>query len=82
MGGITTNVPIISDEQQENVEGGNPKTQILSQNYFENMAHMYNVSEELSIVNDKTFFCSVSKIKEPFHFCMDRDCNMPIVELR
>ena len=36
-GRIDCNVPIISDEQQENV-GGNPKTQLLSHNHFENMA--------------------------------------------
>ena len=43
---------------------------------------MHNVNEELSSVNDTMFFCSMSKIRLHFHFCMDRERNMPIEKLR
>jgi hypothetical protein len=41
-----------------------------------------NLKEELSLVNETKFICSMSSIRELFSFCMDVDCQMPLVEVK
>lgn len=77
---ILCNVPIMSEEQQRCAEGINPTERLLSENYCDNLSN--NLGEELTLVNDKKFVCSTSKIKELFSFCMDISCNMPLVEVK
>ena len=41
-----------------------------------------NLKEGLSLLNETKFICSMSSIQELFSFCMDVDCQMPLVEVK
>ena len=75
LGSIECNVPVL---QPELVEGNSPSIRLLPSGY-ENEKAM-NLKEELSLVNETKFICSMSSIRELFSFCMDVDCQMPLVE--
>lgn len=76
---IQCNIPM-SEEQQRCAEGINPTVQLLPNNYCDSLSN--NLGEELALVNEKKFVCCTSKIKELFSFCLDRSCNMPLLEVK
>ena len=69
------NIPTMSQEKQNNIEGVIPPDRLISEKYYENMSK--DLDEDLNLVNENKFIWSVSKIKELFLFCMDRGCKMP-----
>jgi hypothetical protein len=77
LGSIECNVPVL---QPELVEGNSPSIRLLPSGYENEKA--VNLKEELSLVNETKFICSMSSIRELFSFCMDVDCQMPLVEVK
>ena len=77
LGSIECNVPVL---QPELVEGSGPSIRLLPSGYENENA--VNLKEELSLVNETKFICSMSSIRELFSFCMDVDCQMPLVEVK
>jgi hypothetical protein len=80
LGSIECNIPSMSYEQPDLVEGNNPLTRLLPAGY-ENCT-VADIEEELSLVNEKKFICSMSSIQELFAFCMDIDCKMPLTNVK
>ena len=79
VGSIECNVPVMSPEQQSSIEGQNPSVKLLPPGY----EHFNNdLDEQLELVNDKKFVCSISMLRKLFSVCMDLDCNMPLVEVK
>ena len=70
----------MSYEQPDLVEGNDPLTRLLpAGNENRKVA---DIEEELSLVNEKKFICSMSSIQELFAFCMDIDCKMPLTDVK
>ena len=74
---IECNIPVL---QPELVEGDTPSMRLLSSGYENRNAT--NLKEELLLVNETKFICSMSCIKDLLCFCMDVDCRMPLVEVK
>lgn len=71
---IECNIPASS------IEGASPPTRLLAHGYEDTLSNGFE--KELHFVNDLKFVCSLSKIKKLFSYCMDSDCNMPMVEAK
>ncbi|CAB3990361.1 Hypothetical predicted protein [Paramuricea clavata] len=80
LGSIECNIPSMSYEQPDLVEGNDPLTRLLLAGY-EN-CKVADVDEELSLVNEKKFICSMSSMRELFAFCVDIDCKMPLTDVK
>jgi hypothetical protein len=77
LGSIECNVPVL---QPELVEGNSPSIRLLPSGYENEKA--VNLKEGHSLLNETKFICSMSSIQELFSFCMDVDCQMPLVEVK
>ena len=79
------NVPVMSvDHVQDSMEGSeraSPNIQLLHDNYLEHTS-LSNANKEMRLVKENKFVSCTCKITELFELCMDRDCNMPIVQLK
>ena len=80
LGSIECDVPLLSSEPADSVEGNNPVVRLLSAGYDQEKAS--GLENEISQVNEKKFICSLSSIQELFSFCMDVSCKMPLVEVK
>jgi hypothetical protein len=77
LGSIECNVPVL---QPELVEGNSPSIRLLPSGYENEKA--VNLKEGHSLLNETKFICNMSSIQELFSFCMDVDCQMPLVEVK
>jgi hypothetical protein len=68
----------MSPEQQVTMEGQNPTVRLLRPGYENEQT---GLDEQLLLVNENKFICSMSTIRELFSFCFDVDCKMPSVEV-
>ena len=77
-GSLECSVAIVPAEHVDVVEGHSPSVRLLSIDY-ENENEI-GLENEVSMVNENKFLCSMTKIRELFSCCMDVDCKMPLVE--
>ena len=77
-GSIECDVPIVPVEHIDVVEGHSPSVRLLSVGYEKEKG--IGLENEVSMVNENKFLCSISQIRELFSCCMDVDCKMPLIE--
>lgn len=79
-GVVECDVPVMTFEEQDTMEGNNiPATPLLPEGYETKFKS--ELKTELCLVKESKFVCSRSKIMELFTGCMRNDCCMPIADL-
>lgn len=78
VGLIQLNIPALSTEEFVAIESENTDIRLLPTDYEKRSG----LDQQLPLVSDKKFICSISCIVELFSFCMNVDCKMPLVEMK
>ena len=77
---IELDIPAISLTQQQTNQGLLQKETLLPDTYIEEVKE--SVGDKLDFVLERKLVCCSCRIEELFKCCMDRDCNMPVVDLK